>query len=123
MATKLRQHFDGTWWFDAAQQYADSLEPDNSQSFQKHWIGQTPMEAELHVAGQTVPGLAPFGHGNTALAGRENSCYSGDHPLNPGLYHTGCGGGPDGLGEKVIYGLTTSIQADRRGQLRPAGAG
>jgi hypothetical protein len=111
MADKLRQHFDGTWWFDTAQQYADSLQADNSQSFQKHWIGQTPMEAELHVNGQTVPGLAPLDHGTTALAGRENSCYSGDHPLNPGLFHTGCGGGPDGKGAKVIYGLTTSIQA------------
>jgi hypothetical protein len=112
LANKLRQRFDGTWWFQAAQQYADSLvDPGNVQSFQKHWIGQTPMEAELRVAGQTVPGLAPFDHGDTALAGREDPCYSGEHPLNPGLFHTGCGGGPEGKGEKVIFGLTTSIQS------------
>ena len=65
-------------------QYADSLRRrTTSQSFQKHWIGQTPMEAELHVNGQTVPGLAPCDHGTTALAGRENDCYSGIAPAEP----------------------------------------
>jgi hypothetical protein len=59
LARQLQRRFDGTWWFDAAQQYADSLGTDNQQSFQKHWIGQTPMEAELRVNGRTVPGLAP----------------------------------------------------------------
>jgi hypothetical protein len=112
LARQLRQRFDGTWWYQAASQYADSLnEPGNVQSFQKHWIGQTPMEAELRVGGRTVPGLAPFAHGDAALAGRENSCFSGQHPLNPGLFHTGCGGGPNGEGELVIFGLTTSIQS------------
>jgi len=93
------------------------------QSFQKHWIGQTPMEAELRINGQTVPGLAPFDHGNAALAGRENSCYSGDHPLNPGLFHTACGGGANGLGEKVIFGLTTSIQSVGEGNYGRLGPG
>lgn len=111
LANRLVRHFDGTWWDAAAQQYADSLTSDNQQSFQKHWIGQTPMEAELHVNGQTVPGLAPQAHGTTALAGRENDCFSGTHPLSPGLFHTACGGGPDGKGERVVYGLTTSIQS------------
>jgi hypothetical protein len=111
-ARRLQQRFDGTWWFQAAQQYADSLnDPGNVQSFQKHWIGQTPMEAELRVNGQTVPGLAPFDHGDAALAGREDPCYSGEHPLNPGLFHTGCGGGPTGAGEEIVFGLTTSIQS------------
>ena len=81
------------------------------------------MEAELHVNGQTVPGLAPFDHGNAALAGRENDCFSGTAPLNPGLFHTGCGGGPDGLGEKVIFGLTTSIQSIGEGNYGRLGAG
>jgi hypothetical protein len=123
LARKLHQRFDGTWWFDAAQQYADSLGASNQQSFQKHWIGQTPMEAELHVDGRTVPGLAPFGHGETALAGRENDCFSGDHPLNPGLFHTGCGGGANGQGEKVIFGLTTSIQSVGEGNYGRLGPG
>jgi hypothetical protein len=111
LANQLYQHFDGTWWFDAAQQYADSLGANNEQSFQKHWIGQTPMEVELHVNGQTVPGLAPSGHGDTALAGRENDCFSGSRPLNLGLFHTGCEGGANGQGEKVIFGLGSSIQS------------
>ena len=111
LGSDLRNRFDKTWWYAAAAQYADSLGADNAQSFQKHWIGQTPMDAELVVNGQTVPGLAPQGHGTTALAGRQNDCYSGSRPLNRGLFHTGCGGGADGKGEKVIFGLTTSIQS------------
>jgi hypothetical protein len=124
LARQLRQRFDSTWWYQAAQQYADSLnDPGNVQSFQKHWIGQTPMEAELQIKGQTVPGLAPFDHGNTALAGRENDCYSGTPPFNQGLFHTGCGGGPNGLGERVIFGLTTSIQSVGEGNYGRLGPG
>src|SRR6185437_1881789 len=112
LADKLLAKFDRTWWYQAASQYADSLiDPGNQQSFQQYWIGQTPMEAELNVDGSTVPGLAPSDHGNAALAGRENDCYSGTPPFNPGLFHTGCSGPPNGQGEKVIYGLTTSIQS------------
>jgi hypothetical protein len=125
LSLDLRQRFDSTWWFDAAQQYADSLkEPGDQQVFQKHWIGQTPMEAELtEPGGQVAPGLAPFGHGNTALAGREDPCYSGTPPFNPGLFHTGCGGGPNGQGEKVIFGLTTSIQSVGEGNYGRLGPG
>jgi hypothetical protein len=124
VASNLHQRFDGTWWYDPQKQYADSLtEPNDAQSFQKHWIGQTPMETELTVNGQAVPGLAPFDHGNTALAGRENDCYSGTPPFNPGLFHTGCGGGPTGMGEKVIFGLTTSIQSVGEGNYGRLGPG
>ncbi len=124
LARKLHQSFDETWWFETADQYADSLnEPGNLQSFQKHWIGQTPMEAELMVKGETVPGLAPFDHGDAALAGREDPCYSGEHPLNPGLFHTGCDGGPTGQGEEVIFGLGTSIQSIGEGNYGRLGPG
>jgi len=123
LAAELREHFDSTWWYQAASQYADSLvDPGNVQSFQKHWIGQTPMEVELNVDGATVPGLAPYDHGNTALAGRENDCYSGTPPYNTGLFHTGCGGGATGQGEKVIFGLTTSIQSVGEGNYGRLGA-
>jgi hypothetical protein len=124
LARRLQQRFDPTWWFQPEQQYADSLnDPGNVQSFQQHWIGQTPMEAELRVGGQTVPGLAPFGHGDTALAGREDPCYSGEHPLNPGLFHTGCTGGPNGEGEEIVFGLTTSIQSIGEGNYGRLGPG
>jgi hypothetical protein len=123
-ARNLQRRFDSTWWDQAAQQYADSLsDPGNVQEFQQYWIGQTPMEAELHVGSRTVPGLAPFAHGNAALAGRENDCYSGTPPFNPGLFHTGCTGPPSGQGEKVIYGLTTSIQSVGEGNYGRLGPG
>jgi hypothetical protein len=124
LSRTLRERFDSTWWYQAAQQYADSLDdPGDVQVFQKHWISQTPMEAELTDKGQAIPGLAPFQHGNTALAGREDPCYSGEHPLNPGLFHTGCGGGPTGQGERVIFGLGTSIQSVGEGNYGRLGAG
>jgi hypothetical protein len=127
LSRELRQRFDSTWWYQAAQQYADSLkEPGNQQVFQKHWIGQTAMEAELTGpggSGQAIPGLAPYAHGNTALAGREDPCYSGEHPFNPGLFHTACGGGPTGQGELVIFGLTTSIQSIGEGNYGRLGPG
>ena len=67
LARKLHDRFDSTWWYQAAQQYADSLvDPGNVQSFQKHWIGQTPMEAELHIAGTDgarAGAVRPRGHG------------------------------------------------------------
>jgi hypothetical protein len=112
LARKLRKQFEATWWDTDAEQYADSLtDPGNVQSFQKHWIGQVPMEAELNDGDQTSPGVATYDHGTTALAGRENSCFSGSRPGNLGLFHTGCGGGPEGKGEFSIFSLTTSIQA------------
>jgi hypothetical protein len=123
-AQSLRARFDKTWWYAAAQQYADSLrDPGDVRLFQQYWIGQTPMEAELHVGTRTVPGVAPFRHGNAALAGRENDCFSGTPPFNPGLFHTGCTGPPNGQGEKVIYGLTTSIQSIGEGNYGRLGPG
>ena len=98
-------------------------DPGNVQSFQKHWIGQTPMEAELNRGDQATPGVASYDHGTTALAGRENACFSGDRPVNPGLFHTGCGGGPDGKGEFEIFSLTTSIQSVGEGNYGRLGAG
>ena len=112
LARKLTHQFEGTWWDTAAQQYADSLDnPGNEQNYQKHWIGQVPMEAELNQGDVATPGIASNAHGTTALAGRENSCFSGDRPGSRGLFHTGCGGGQDGKGDFEIFSLTTSIQA------------
>ena len=112
LADRLSSKFEATWWDAPDGQYADSLqEPGNVKIFQKYWIGQTPMEAQLTFGTRTVPGLAINSNGNTALAGRENSCYSGERPGNRGLYHNGCGGGADGKGDTEIFSLTTSIQA------------
>jgi hypothetical protein len=111
-ARDLERRFEAAWWYAPARQYADSLQdPGNVQSFQKHWIGQTPMEAELTRRQRAWPGLAIFPHGTSALAEREDPCYSGERPYNRGLFHTGCGGGPEGKGERTIFGLNTAIQA------------
>jgi hypothetical protein len=124
LANKLRRQFEATWWDPSVGQYADSLiDPGNQQSFQKHWIGQVPMEADLTSGTQTTPGVATHQHGVTALAGRENSCFSGARPGNLGLFHTGCGGGADGKGDFEIFSLTTSIQAVAEGNYGRLGPG
>ena len=123
-ARDLERRFEATWWHAPAAQYADSLiNPDNVQSFQKHWIGQTPMEAELTVDGRAWPGLSTLAHGVAALAGREDPCYSGTRPFNLGLFHTGCEGGPEGKGERTIFGLNTAIQAVGEGNYGRLGPG
>src|SRR3954452_21694466 len=123
-ANKQRAKFERSWWYDPAAQYADSvLDPGNRQSFQKHWIGQVPMEAEMTHRTRSDPGLASYNHGTTALAGRENPCYSGSRPGNLGLFHTGCGGGQDGKGDTEIFSLTTAIQAVGEGNYGRLGPG
>jgi hypothetical protein len=124
LANRLRRQFEATWWDSSVRQYADSLiDPGNVQSFQKHWIGQVPMEAELTSGTKVTPGVATRDHGITALAGRENACYSGERPGSLGLYHTGCGGGADGKGDFEIFSLTTSIQAVGEGNYGRLGPG
>jgi hypothetical protein len=124
LARRLLRQFEGTWWDPAAQQYADSLmDPGNQQLFQKYWIGEVPMEAELTGGDQTEPGVASYGHGVSALTGRQSSCFSGDRPGNLGLFHTGCGGGGDGKGDFEIFSLTTAIQAVGEGNYGLLGAG
>ena len=123
LARKLQGQFEGTWWDASASQYADSLlDPGNQQVFQKHWIGQVPMEDELTADGdQAQPGLASYDHGTAALAARETACFSGDRPGSRGLFHTGCGGGDDGKGDFEIFSLDHGHPGRRRGQLRAPG--
>ncbi|HET6550900.1 MAG TPA: hypothetical protein VFG79_20720, partial [Solirubrobacter sp.] len=108
----LQARFDPTWWDGT--QYADSLDnPGNVRVQQKHWIGVTPMSADI----------APAGHARAALAERETDCYSGFPPYNRGLFHTGCNGGPEGKGERTIFSLNTAIQAVGEGNYGRLGAG
>jgi hypothetical protein len=111
-ADELAAKFEDDWWMDAEGAYADSLaNPGNVQTNQKHWIGANPMEAELFVDGQYVPGLASFEHGTAGLSTREDPCYSGERPGSRGLFHTGCGGGPTGAGEFAIFSIGTGVMA------------
>jgi hypothetical protein len=119
----MLQRFEAAWWYTPEAQYADSLkDPGDVQVFQKHWIGQTPMEAELTRNGRARPGVATREHGTAALAGREDPCYSGERPYNRGLFHTACGGGPEGKGERTIFGLNTAIQSVGEGNYGRLGA-
>jgi hypothetical protein len=132
LAQGLHQRFEPTWWLPLpppdGPQYADSIDDPpvggaNDPQQDKHWIGVTPMEAELTVGGETVPGLGTFEHGSQALSLRETDCYSGQRPYNLGLFHTGCLGGPDGTGERTIFGLNTAIQAVGEGNYGRLGRG
>jgi hypothetical protein len=122
-AYDLASRFEGTWWIEADQQYGDSLDENNVPINQKHWIGSDPMEAELYRNGEFEPGLAAFANGSRALAGRENNCYSGQRPGNLGMFHTACGGGPEGKGEFSIFSLNSGIQAVGEGNYGRTGLG
>ena len=112
LADDLHGRFDTTWWIEDEGAYGDSLDEDNMPVNQKHWIGANPMEVELIVDGETMPGIAPFDHGTAGLVTRETPCYSGERPGNRGLFHTGCQGGPPtGLGEFAIFSIGTGVMA------------
>jgi len=111
LGNRLRARFDPTWWDPRARGYADSLEqPDNERSYQRHWIGVTPMEVELTVEGRPEPGLALRRRALSTLRTHERSCYSDEG----GLFHTGragCDGGGRSPSELQAFTLNTSIMA------------
>ena len=112
----LMGRFEFAWWMPDFRQFADSLDdPGNTKVQQKHWIGVTPMEVERVVGNRVLPGLASYDRGVAALTEREQPCYSGERPYNRGLFHTGCGGGPEGKGELDIFTLNTSIMSVAEG--------
>ena len=111
LARDLLRRFEAEWWMEEESLHADSLGEAGETIQQRHWITATPMEAELTVDGRPVPGLTTFDHGTRSLALHETPCFSGERPFNRGLFHTGCGGGPTGAGELVIFGLNTAIQS------------
>jgi hypothetical protein len=134
-AEDLEQRFESTWWYGPkADQYADSLDdPGNEKVFQRHWIGLTPVDAELTRPGRPDEPLASPQHARTAVAKREEPCYSGTY----GLYHTGTGAttaeagnpGPscdDAVStvgsERTVFTLGTSIMAVAEAATGRAGA-
>jgi hypothetical protein len=122
-ADGLRARFDRAWWFPEHGLHADSLGENNEKIEQKHWITSTPMESELTIDSKAFPGLATFDHGTTSLAQHETDCFSGTPPYNPGLFHTACGGGPEGKGERTIFSLNTAIQGVGEGNYGRLGPG
>ncbi|MCO5969776.1 glucosidase family protein [Actinoallomurus soli] len=117
-ADALEKKFEAAWWYggDTAQ-YADSIDRpddpanDNTKIFQRHWIGVTPMDAELVRPGQVTRPLADDQHAQAALARREQPCYTG----TTGLYHTGTGPTSADGGNKgpSCDGVVSSVQSDR----------
>ena len=119
-AREMESAFEAAWWMPEVPQHADSLDdPGNVKVQQRHWIGVTPMEVELLKDGRVSPGLTVFDHGNAALALREEPCYGDDF----GLFHTGCGGGPTGNGERSIFTLNTAVMAVGEGNYGRLGPG
>ena len=131
-ADDLEKRFEAQWWMADAFGYADSIDlptdpaNDNTPIFQRHWIGVTPMEAELVRPGQPVSPLADPDHAAVALSQREKPCYTGEF----GLFHTGTGPTSDAFGnpgpscdsvvstvksERSIFSLNTSIMAVAEG--------
>jgi hypothetical protein len=129
-AAGLERRFENAWWYGgSARAYADSLDdPGNHQVFQRHWIGLTPVEAELHRPGRPDGPLASLPHARTAVEQRERPCYTGKY----GLFHTGTGATSDPAGnpgatcdsvvstapaDREAFTLTTSIMAVAEGAL------
>ena len=131
-ADDLESRFESQWWVPQAMGYADSVDDpanpanDNTPIFQRHWIGVTPMEAELVRPGKPVSPLASPEHAAIALEQRERPCYTGEF----GLFHTGTGPTSDPAGnpgascdpvvsqvksERSIFSLNTSIMAVAEG--------
>ena len=132
-AGDLLDAFEETWWIPEVPQHADSIdvpdedengEDNNARIYQRHWIGVTPMEAELHVDEFGVSGLTTADHGTDALALRETDCYGGtgdddaEQRRNDGLYHTGSPGCDDGSfaatddrTERQIFSLNSAVMA------------
>jgi hypothetical protein len=132
-AAAMEAAFEDAWWYGGdTDQYADSIDDpnnpanDNTKILQRHWIGVTPMDAELVRPGAVTRPLASDAHGQLALEKRQEECYSGEF----GLYHTGTGptsavGGNKGpscdsavstvQSERSVFSLNTGIMAVAEG--------
>ena len=71
-AAAMEAAFESAWWYGGdTDQYADSIDDpanpanDNTKILQRHWIGVTPMDAELVRHGQVTRPLATDEHGET----------------------------------------------------------
>jgi hypothetical protein len=122
-AAALEQRFEAQWWMPTVPAYADSLDDPGGttnararralatqQLYQRHWIGATPMEAELVRGGQIVPGLSSFANGRTGLETRERDCFTGAF----GTFHTGrpgCDNAPATPDEEKTFTLNNAIMA------------
>ena len=107
--------------------YADSLDdPGNvEEAYQRHWIGVTPMEAELRPKdGRVRPGLADADHGERGpRRAREPGCFSTGTSASSTRGVPGCDNGPGRHGRALDLHAQHGDHGGRRGQLRPARPG
>jgi hypothetical protein len=109
----LQLRFEAAWWIEGVPGYADSLDdPGDHQLFQRHWIGVTPMEAELTGRdGEADPGVARPDRADRTLDLREKPCYGDDF----GLWHTGTAGCDPAVSavpdDQEAFTLNTAIMA------------
>jgi hypothetical protein len=117
-ADDLTSRFDQAWWNGGdTHQFADSLDDpnnpanDNTKIFQRHWIGLTPLDAQLVRAGRLPHPLATDAHAREVLDQREKPCYTGAN----GLFHTGTGPTSAEGGNKgpACDTAVSSVQSDR----------
>ena len=123
----------GAWWYGGdTDQYADSIDDpanpanDNTKILQRHWIGVTPMDAEIVRPGRGDPAAGTDAHGQLALEKRRSRATPGEF----GLFHTGTGptsaaGGNRGpscdsavstvQSERSVFSLNTGIMAVAEG--------
>ena len=118
--------FEAAWWMAGVPGSTPtrSTTPATCRSYQRHWIGVTPMEIELAKDGPREPGprdAATTGTRPSTCARRP--CFSTDFGALPHRACPGCDGGPAGTGERSIFTLNTADHGGRRGQLRPARPG
>ena len=114
----MTKAFDQAWWNGGdTHQFADSLDDpdnpanDNTKIFQRHWIGLTPLDAELVREGGLTRPLATDAHAKEVLDQREKPCYTGEN----GLFHTGTGPTSAEGGNKgpACDSAVSSVQSDR----------
>ena len=122
-ADGLAGRFESTWWMEDEGAYADSLtDPGNVPTNQKHWIGATPMEAELVVDGETVPGLASAEHGSRRARDAREQLLQRRAARQPRPVPHRLRRRPEGAGEFNIFSIGTGIMAVGEGNYARLGA-
>ena len=106
LRAKLRRHLVER----RVDQYADSLKA-GEQVQQQHWIGVTPMEAELTRGGAATPGLADAENAVDRAGRARGRLLQRHRPAQPRPLPHRLRGRPGGQGRAIIYSLTSSIAA------------
>ena len=110
--TASRARFDAAWWDAPNRQYADSLEnPTNARIQQKHWIGQTPMEAELTSTATPSPAWRRSTTARPRSPSARRPATAASRPTTAACSTRAAAAGPTGAGEQTIFSLNTAIQA------------